>query len=76
MSNCLEKTFRTDMQWQLDGATKRIKNFPFNSNRHNMRVLDSTFDTRDMPNEDIWFVDPVHPIDQRDQDDGHSQEHR
>jgi hypothetical protein len=54
------------MQWQIDGATKRIKNFLFNSNRRNMRnmrLLDSTFDIRDMPNEDIWFMDPVQPID-------------
>jgi hypothetical protein len=63
VANRLERNFRSEMQWQLDGATKRIKNFLFHSNRRNMRVLDSCFDTRDLPNEDIWFVDPVHPID-------------
>jgi hypothetical protein len=25
--------------------------------------MDSTFDVRNMANEDVWFVDPVHPID-------------
>jgi hypothetical protein len=59
VANRLERNFRTDMQWQLDGATKRIKNFLFHSNMRNMRVLDM----RDLPNKDIWFVDPVHPID-------------
>jgi hypothetical protein len=28
-----------------------------------MRVLESTYNTRHLPNEDIWFCDPVHPID-------------
>jgi hypothetical protein len=27
-----------------------------------MRVLDSSYNTRHLPNEDIWFTDPVHPI--------------
>jgi hypothetical protein len=63
VANRLDNGFCADMQRQLDSATKRIKNFLFNSNRRNMRVLDSTNDIRDLPNEDIWFVDPVHPID-------------
>jgi hypothetical protein len=63
VANRLDNGFCTDLQRQLDSATKRIKNFLFNSNRRNMRVLDSTYDIRDLPNEDIWFVDPVHPID-------------
>jgi hypothetical protein len=63
VANRLDNGFRTELQRQLDSATKRIKNFLFNSNRRNMRVLDSTYDIRDLPNEDIWFVDPVHPID-------------
>jgi hypothetical protein len=29
-----------------------------------MRVLNSTYDTRHMAEEDIWFSDPVPPLDQ------------
>jgi hypothetical protein len=28
-----------------------------------MRVLESSYNIRNLPNEDIWFTDPVHPID-------------
>jgi hypothetical protein len=28
-----------------------------------MRVLDSTYDSRHMADSDIWFCDPVHPLD-------------
>jgi hypothetical protein len=57
-----ERHFRDDMQRQLDGVAKNIKNFLYKTHRRNMRVLDSTYNTRHLPNEDIWFKDPVHPI--------------
>jgi hypothetical protein len=41
----------------------RVKNFLFNRNRRTMRMLDASYDIRKLPNEDIWCVDPVHPID-------------
>jgi hypothetical protein len=50
------------MQRQLDGVTRSIKNFLYKTHRRNMRVLDSTYNRRHLPNEDIWFTDPVHPI--------------
>jgi hypothetical protein len=62
-ANRMEPNFRADLQRQLDGAIRRIKNHLYNCNRRSMRVMDSTFDLRNMANEDIWFVDPVHPID-------------
>jgi hypothetical protein len=62
-ANRMDPNFRADQQRQLDGAIRRIKNYLYNCNRRTMRVMDSTFDLRNMPNEDIWCVDPVHPID-------------
>jgi hypothetical protein len=40
VSNRTNRHFRDDMQRQLDGFAKRIKNLLFNQNRRNMRVLD------------------------------------
>jgi hypothetical protein len=48
------------MQQNLDGVAR---NYLFNGNRRTMRMLDACYDTRNLPNEDIWCVDPVHPID-------------
>jgi hypothetical protein len=48
---------------QLDTFTKKIKNHLFNCNRRSMRVLDSLYSIRNLEDNDIWFVDPVHPID-------------
>jgi hypothetical protein len=63
VSNRNERFYREDMQRQLDGVARNIKNFLFKTHRRNMRVLESTYNTRHLPNEDIWFCDPVHPID-------------
>jgi hypothetical protein len=63
VSNRNERFYREDMQRQLDGVARTIKNFLFKTHRRNMRVLESTYNTRHLPNEDIWFCDPVHPID-------------
>jgi hypothetical protein len=61
-ANRNNRHFRLDMQYQLDGFAKRIKNMLFNQNRRNMRVLDSTYDSRHMADNEIWFCDPVHPL--------------
>jgi hypothetical protein len=55
--------FRDNMQRQLDGVSRSIKNFLFKTHRRNMRVLESSYNIRNLPNVDIWFTDPVHPID-------------
>jgi hypothetical protein len=62
VSNRTNCHFRNNMQFQLDGFAKRIKNLLFNQNRRNMRVLDSTYDSRHMADNEIWFCDPVHPL--------------
>jgi hypothetical protein len=62
VKNLADRSYRDDMQRQLDGVTRSIKNFLFKTHRRNMRVLDSTYNTRHLPIEDIWFTDPVHPI--------------
>jgi hypothetical protein len=62
-ANRMDPNFRADLQRQLDGAIRRIKNYLYNCNRRTMRVMDSTFDVRNMANEEVWCVDPVHPID-------------
>jgi hypothetical protein len=46
----MELSFRADLQRQLDGAIRRIKNHLYNCNRRTMRVMDSTFDIRNMAN--------------------------
>jgi hypothetical protein len=58
-----ERYFRDNMQRQLDGVARSIKNFLFKTHRRNMRVLESSYNIRNLPNVDIWFTDPVHPID-------------
>jgi hypothetical protein len=60
----MDTNFPADLQRQLDGAIRRIKKYLYNCNRRTMRVIDSTFYVHNMLNEDIWCVDPVHPIDQ------------
>jgi hypothetical protein len=62
VSNRLDRNFRMNIQQQLDNFTKKIKNHLFNDNRRSMRVLDSLYSIRNLEDNDIWFVDPVHPI--------------
>jgi hypothetical protein len=31
--------------------------------RINVKIVDATMDIRGLENDDIWFIDPVHPID-------------
>jgi hypothetical protein len=63
VSNRKHRFFKEHMQQSLEGVARKLKNFLFNGNRRTMRMLDASYDIRDLPNEDIWFVDPVHPID-------------
>jgi hypothetical protein len=63
VANRTSRNFRSDMQRQLDGYTKKIKNILFVQNRRNLRVMDSSYDSRHMAEGDVWFCDPVHPLD-------------
>jgi hypothetical protein len=62
VSNRKHRFFKEHMQQGLDGVARKLKNYLFNANRRNMRMLDTSYDLRDLANDDIWCVDPVHPI--------------
>jgi hypothetical protein len=53
VKNRSEHFYRDDMQRQLDGVARSIKNFLFKTHRRNMRVLESSYNIRNLPNVDI-----------------------
>jgi hypothetical protein len=60
VSNRLDPFFQDD---QLDGVRCHLKAYMYNHRRGNVKVVDPAMELRGLDNEDIWFVDPIHPID-------------
>jgi hypothetical protein len=50
------------MMLQLDGLKRGLKNFLFNTRRRNFQISDTALDMRGLEDNEIWFVDPVHPV--------------
>jgi hypothetical protein len=50
------------MTLQLEGLKNTVKHYLFTTGRRSYRIIDTLAIIRGMPNEDIWFCDPVHPI--------------
>jgi hypothetical protein len=44
------------------GLKNTVKHLFFTTGRRSYRIIDTLAIIRGMPNEDIWFCDPVHPI--------------
>jgi hypothetical protein len=62
ISNRSDRHFREDMTLQLEGLKNTVKHYLFTTGRRSYRIIDTLAIIRGMPNEDIWFCDPVHPI--------------
>jgi hypothetical protein len=63
VSNRLGAFFHDDQLDQLDGVRRHLKAYMFNHRRKTVKVVDVAMEIRGLENEDIWFIDPVHPID-------------
>jgi hypothetical protein len=63
ISNRLDPFFQDDQQDQLDGVRRHLKAYMFNHRRKNVKVVDVAMEMRGLENDDIWFIDPIHPID-------------
>jgi hypothetical protein len=62
IANRVDRHFREDMCLQLEGLKNTVKHFLFTTGRRSYRIIDTLAIIRGLPNEDIWFCDPVHPI--------------
>jgi hypothetical protein len=62
VSNRTDPHFKSDLLIQLEGLKRSLKNFFFNTRRRNFRLSDTAADMRGLEDNDIWFVDPVHPV--------------
>jgi hypothetical protein len=62
VSNREDRHFRADMNLQLDGLRRAVKNFLFNTGRRSIRILDTAMVIRGLEDADLWCTDPVHPI--------------
>jgi hypothetical protein len=62
VSNRLDPFFQDQLD-QLDGVRRHLKAYMYNHRRENVKVVDPAMELRGLENEDIWFVDPIHPID-------------
>jgi hypothetical protein len=63
VSNRLDPFFHDDQLDQLDGVKRHLKAYMFNHRRKNVKVVDVAMEMRGLENDDIWFIDPIHPID-------------
>jgi hypothetical protein len=63
VSNRLDPFYQDDQLDQLDGVRRHLKAYMFNHRRKNVKVVDVAMEMRGLENDDIWFIDPVHPID-------------
>jgi hypothetical protein len=59
----LDPFFHDDQLDQLDSVRRHLKAYMFNHRRKNVKVVDVGMEIRGLENEDMWFIDPVHPID-------------
>jgi hypothetical protein len=62
VSNREDRHFRSDMNLQLEGLRRTVKNFLFNTGRRSIRILDTTTVIKGLEDADLWCTDPVHPI--------------
>jgi hypothetical protein len=62
VSNREDPHFKSNLLLQLEGLKRALKNFFFNTRRRNFRLSDTAADMRGLDDSDIWFVDPVHPV--------------
>jgi hypothetical protein len=62
VSNRTDPHFKSDLLIQLEGLKRALKNFFFNTRRRNFRLSDTAAYMRGLDDSDIWFVDPVHPV--------------
>jgi hypothetical protein len=58
----MSPTDKTGTSKVLEGLKRALKNFFFNTRRRNFRISDTAADMRGMDDSDVWFVDPVHPV--------------
>jgi hypothetical protein len=66
VSNRLDPFFQDDQLDQLDqleGVRRHLKAYMFNHRRGNVKIVDPAMELRGLESDDIWFVDPIHPID-------------
>jgi hypothetical protein len=63
VSNRLDPFFQDDQLDQLEGVRRHLKAYMFNHRRANVKIVDPAMELRGLENDDIWFVDPIHPID-------------
>jgi hypothetical protein len=63
VSNRLDPFFQDDQLDQLEGVRRHLKAYMYNHRRANIKIVDPAMELRGLENSDIWFVDPIHPID-------------
>jgi hypothetical protein len=62
VSNREDRHFRSNMNQQLEGLRRNVKNFLFNTGRRSIRILDTAMVIKGLEDADLWCTDPVHPI--------------
>jgi hypothetical protein len=61
VSNRLEPYYLEDMQMQLDGYRRHLKEHLFTAGRKNIPIYDPSHDLRRFTKEQTWDEDPIHP---------------
>jgi hypothetical protein len=61
VTNRLEPYYLEDMQMQLDGYRRHLKEHLFIAGRKNIRLYDPSHDLRRFTTEQTWDEDPIHP---------------
>jgi hypothetical protein len=62
VANRLDPFFHGDLLDQLEVVKRHLKAYMFNHRRANVRIYDAGLDLKNLDDGDIWFTDPVHPI--------------